>query len=730
MYRERSRFLIAVLTVILLLGLAVCAAAEVPEGYERVAGNEKWTLYLKEDRLSVILEDAGTGAQLVSTLTDETIQGKNNKAWKGYLKSGLVLSVIRDGNNTYQADLINNEHTLEYEYTTDGFSATVYYPEYGTGLTVEVTLNGDELLVRIPDTSIREDLDGVYIATISPFPLLGCTYLGETEGYMLIPDGNGALIDLTDKEKRFSSGFSQLIYGPDAGFRETSAATRLWGRYRTVTDTHTVLAPVFGMAHTADGIAYLAVVEDGAERCSLEAQPNGVMVGYNRCFARFLLRDIYQQPLNQSNSGSVKTVEQDRTHTDRSVRYCLLSGEEADYSGMAIRYRQYLLEKGIVIPVDTAYRTRIDLLNADRENFLIGTRPVVMTTVEQVDAILKDLRGAGAGKMLCILRGWQNGGINALPVDRYAPDGTLGSAKEMSALIQGSEATGDRILLYTDALRMNADTTAFTYDAVKMVNKRTLEETDGGQVYDKFYWLLPQRSGEKLLSLARSLRKDGQTALAVGGITENLFSWYLKGKYYSRPDCLNTYASVIAEARQECALALETPFQYLWKDTDAFLNMPLSSSDYMYVDREVPFMSMTLSGLIPMYSEYVNFEANKTEFFLKMAESGVYPSFILTAEDSSALIYTNSSDLYSTRYDTYRTTVLEYDARLRALAAQTAGAYIVRHEYLSATLTRVTWSTGVTVLINFGETDAAAGTLTVPAGNFLVLDADGKEAGI
>ena len=722
--RKLPVLLLAVLTA--LLFTAASAAAEVPEGYERVAGNEKWTMYLKEDQLSVILEDAGTGAQLLSTLTDDTLQGKNNKAWKGYLKSGLVLSVIRDGNNTYQADLINNEHTLDYAYTDNGFSAAVYYPEYGVGLTVEVTLAGDELLVRIPDASVREELDGVYIATVSPFPLLGHTHLGETEGYMLIPDGNGALIRLTDKEKRFSSGFSQLIWGSDAGFREASSTTPLWGRYETVTETHQVLAPVFGMAHTADRAAYLAVVEEGADRCSVEAQPNGVMVEYNRCFARFLLRDVYQQPLNQSSSGTVKVTEADRTHSDRAVRYCLLSGDAADYSGMAVRYRDYLLSSGQVVPRDVRFRTRADLLACDRESSFIGTRPVVMTSVSDAREILSDLRASGAGEMLCVLRGWQQGGVNALPVDRYAPEGALGAEKEMTSFLLSGIQTGDEVLPYVDTLRINAATSAFTFDAVKRVNKRTLEEKVPKQVYDTFYWLLPSRSSEKLLSLAASLQQKGKTGLAIGGTTENLFSWDLKGRYFSRADCLREAVSAAENLDADFTLALETPFSFLWRYTDAFLGLPLSASDYMYVDEEVPFLSMTLSGLIPLYSGYVNFEADKTEFFLRMAETGVFPSFILTAENASALIYTNSSDLYSTQYGTYRDTLLEYDARLRALAEQTAGAVILRHEILPGDVTRVTWSTGVTVLVNFGSAPASVDGVTVPAGDFIARV--GKEA--
>lgn len=724
MCRNRSHLVALCLLVLLLLLPFLPVRAEVPAEWAPVAESDHWKLYLMEERLSIILENKQTGALLTSTLTDETMQGKNNKAWKGYLKSGLVLSVIRDGNNTYQADLVNNEHTLSYTYLDNGFTADVFWEEYGVGLSMTVTLEGDDLLVRLPDASVREELEGVYIATVSPFPLLGATHLGDTEGYMLIPDGNGALIRLTDKEKRFSSGFSQLIWGSDAGFREASSTTPLWERYETVTETHQVLAPIFGMAHTVDQTAYLAVVEEGADRCSIEAQPNGVMVEYNRCFARFLLRDVYQQPLNQSSSGSVKVTEADRTHSDRAVRYCLLSGNAADYSGMAVRYRDYLLSSGEVVPRDVRFRTRADLLASDRESSFIGTRPVVMTSVSDASEILSDLRSSGEGEMLCILRGWQAGGVNALPVDRYAPEGALGSEKEMTDLLLSGDQTGDEILPYVDALRVNAATSAFTFDAVKRVNKRTLEEKVPKQVYDTFYWLLPSRSGEKLLSLANSLKAKGKTGLAWGGTTENIFSWYLKGRYFSRADCLAEAVSAAEALDRDFTLALETPFSFLWRYTDAFLDLPLSASDYMYVDEEVPFLSMTLSGLIPLYSGYVNFEADKTEFFLRMAETGVFPSFILTAENASALIYTNSSDLYSTQYETYRDTLLEYDARLRALASETAGAVILRHEILPGSVTRVTWSNGVTVLVNFGAVPATVDGTPVPAGDFTVLSPD------
>ncbi len=152
--------------------------------------------------------------------------------------------------------------------------------------------------------------------------------------------------------------------------------------------------------------------------------------------------------------------------------------------------------------------------------------------------------------------------------------------------------------------------------------------------------------------------------------------------------------------------------------------MPLGSSDFMYVDEEIPFLSMVLKGIIPMYSEYVNFEANKSEFFLQMVESGVYPSFYLTYENSSALIYTNSSDLYSTEYTTYMDTVTEYDEQLRALAKQTEGSYIISHEITDEGIRKVTYDNGVVIYVNYTDNDIDIDGLTVGAMSYKVGEAE------
>ena len=692
------------------------AAVNAKEDYVQIAESDTYKLYYCEPQFAIRLENKNTGKVIESVVSDDKDDGKNNEAWTGYMKSGIVLSAIIGTVNTYQVDMLTVPNTITTHSIYNGIYAEIKFNgNYNFEIGVEVKLDGDELVVRVPDESIKENKKGTYISTVSLFPMMGSTYLDEQEGYMLVPDGNGALICLDDKEGRYATGFSGLIYGIDDGMTNRTASSTLWEEYETVTASNSVLAPVFGMAHLKDELAYLGIVESGDERCSIEVVPNGVMINYNRCFAKFLLRDVFTQPLNQSNSGTVPAVEADRLHSDLSVRYCLLSGKDADYSGMANAYRNYLLDSGRISKRNLSYKTRVDFLGTEREEFLMGTKAVTMTDTDQAESILKELNADGVGSILSVYKGWQKGGLYNVPITSYNADSHIGGDGALKRLIKDQAANGNSIYLYDDALSVNADTNSTTYNVMKMVNKRTFKNEVNGEVYDLFYYLMPGRSSTDLDRLTDDMNDDGIGNIAVAGITDTLFSYSFKGNYYSRTDTMDIYSDAMSKADENCSLLAEKPNAYLWNSADAFLDMPLSSSDYLYLDEEIPFLSMVLKGIVPTYSEYVNFEANKTENFLKMVESGVYPSFYVTAEDPSKLFYTNSNDLYSLEYSGYRETIAEYDAALRALAQKTGDACITDHEILDNGLVKVTYDNGVKIYVNYTESKLSADGLTVQA---------------
>lgn len=694
------------------------------DDYEKVAESDTYNMYLYAPRLSIVLENKKTGEILESTLSDEKDDGQSNEIWRGFMKSGVVLSAIIGTNNTYQVDLLNDVNSIDVTKLDNGFSAKVFFKKYQFGFTVNVSLEKDQLLVEVPEESILEQKDGTYIGTISLFPMMGYSYLGEKEGYMLIPDGNGALVYLNDKEGRFQTGFSQMIYGEDAGFASQKVETYLWKKYDTVIDPNPVIAPVYGMIHTDDRLGYLAVVEEGDKRASIEVQPNGVMTSYNRCYAKFLLRDVYVQPLNQSNSGTVQKAEENRTKMDLKVRFILLSGEDADYSGMANAYRDYLLQNALVVPTDVSYQSRVDFLGSEREKFLLGTTAVPMTTVEQMEEIFGELREEGVSSLLSVYKGWQSGGLYNLPITKYKADASIGGTGKLTSLIKEAAEENYNIFLYNDTLQMNGSTNSTTFNAVKMVNKRTLKEESYKQVYRLFYYVLPAKAETTLEKFLKSYTAKGVSNLAVAGSSDHLFSYSSKGSYYTRLDTADVYEEMLSYASDNANLILEQPSAYLWKYTKAFLDMPLTSSQYMYVDEEIPFLTMVLKGIMPVYSEYVNFEANKTEYFLKMVESGAYPSFYITYENSSDLIYTNSSDLYSTQYSTYKDSIVEYDTKLRELASKTGDSNIIKHEKLDSGVTKVTYSNDVVVYVNYSKTAKTVDGISIDAMSYEVGEAN------
>lgn len=701
----------------------VATVTDWKETHKKIAENSKFNLYVCEDDLSLVVEDKATGHYMESSPSYD--DGANNKTWQAYLSSAIVITYIQGNTDTKQADLVKDNVTKKITYTDNGFEAVLYWTKYKFGVTLKVELTEDGLKATVPDSSIIEDTD-TYIGTLAIYPCMGVSYLDEKEGYMFIPDGNGALIYLEDNEKRFNTGYSSMIYGDDIGFTESTVANLLWGRYEMLNDQNLTIAPVYGIAHTDDDLAYLAIVEDGAERATIEAQPNGVNIQYNRAYAKFLLRKRYTQPTsNNSTSGSFHLVEADRSHSDLTVRFLFLTGEDANYCGMANAYREYLLDRGdLVVQEDNSYRTRIDFLGTEREDFVIGKKTVTMTTVEDIYEIYEDLAGVGVTDLFSLYKGWQKGGLYDLPITSYKADKKIGGTKELTQLLKDAESKDISFYLYNEALRINPDEQNATFNVVKKVNKKVFEESTYKEVYDTFRYLTPTRSNTLLNKFAKSYTKQGVDNIALAGITNTLFTYTYSNVAYTRFQAADTYVKAVEELDASTDLVMEEPFAYLWKNTKAFLDMPVYMSNYLYEDESVPFLSIVLKGVMPVYADYVNFEANKEEFFLKLIETGSYPSFYITKESAADLINTNSSDIYSSQYDVYKDEIVQYTTELKTVNEAVAGAVITGHKILDNGVRIVTYSNGTQIYLNYSSAAQTVDGVSIDTMSYKVVGAN------
>lgn len=689
--------------------------AKTCEGHTLVAENDSYELYLYEPALSIIVRNKKTGAMMKSTVREEENLEGVNDTWKGFLQSGVVVELQEDTNTIQRkVGLEGSGATVKVEKIPGGFQAKIDYPSQELGFMLEVKLYDDgSITAYIPESSIYEHATNKKIGNIYVFPLLGNTRLGEVDGYMLVPDGNGALIYLDDKEGRFDSGYVQKVYGSDVGVGESYVLSLLWDNYETHNDAEQILAPVYGMVHTEDELGYLAVIENGEEEASIYATPNGAYSAYNWVTASFRKCATYIQPT--SNSGGSVTKVTDRIGYDIKIRYLFVDGEEANYAGLAKRYREYLLEKNELTQMADDFKVRLDFLGSDVENWMMWKKSVSVTTVDNIREIYGDLESEGVTDILSLYKGWQDGGIYNLPVTTLDVEGSIGGKKELIKLMEESKEAGIDFYLYTDAIRANPETGNTTFQTVKKMDKRLYKEENYKTVYDTFVFWTPQKTKDNLLTLEKNLLKQGVNNLALSGIGNTLFTYTLGDNMQTRSLGKYVYEEALQELTENMNLLMEKPAACYWRYAKAMVDMPISDSDYIYTDQSVPFLSIALKGLVPMYGDYVNFEANEREYFLKLVETGINPSFYLTYENPSELIYTNSSDVYSSQYSVYRDQIISYYNELKAVNEAVKGSYITSHRIEDNNVTIVSYDNGVTIYINYGETDEKADGVTVPA---------------
>lgn len=662
--------------------------------------NGQYEMYLKEENLSVIIREKETGAVMYSTVESPV---KSNEEWSNFMKSSIILEYLVGKNIvTYRADMYTGEPSKDITYLDNGFTAKVSYPELEISYEVQVLLTENGLQVEIPQEKIEEKNDQFKVAGLYVYPFLGYSKLGDREGYMFIPDGSGALIHLDDNDQKYKQPYSKMVYGDNLGIDDAHVLS-LFNKMDPFNEPEKVLAPVFGMVQTDSELGYLGIIEEGQFSAKIEAYPNGAVLPYNWITSKFIYRQVYNQPTSK-DSGTMVVRQKNMNDFNIKVRYDFVTQQDASYVGLAGKYRNYLLDNELITKREDKFKVRVDLFGSDVEKGLIFKKDTPMTTFAQANDIFKDIQQKGATEIVSVYKGWQDKGYYAgLPIDRFKPESSLSDEYSLLDLIEESQKNDIDLYLYHDALRINTEENGNTkYKIMKKFNKRTYDEKVFGKVYNSLNFLHPQASVDILEKMKQNYEKNQIDQIMLSGISDHVFSYSEGNKEMDRIQTKTKYDSIISTYSQTFDLMLEQPFSYLWNYTNAIMDMPTQSSNYVFTDEDIPFLALTLKGIIPMYAEYTNFQANQAEFFLKLVEQGQNPSFYITHEDPSVLIYTNSSHLYSSMYERYEEMIQEYYEKLSAVHEFTKDSIILDYERQND-VTKVTYENGTIVYVNYQD---------------------------
>ena len=641
----------------------------------------------------------------------ETVTVKNADG-----KQQMTLPLAEGANVAFDVpvlDAAQKEVTIKPE-TVAGIQKNVYITGSGSdGSSVRIL---KEKVVLISEYSYT-------ISAIYLYPFMGYSEAGVGQGYMIIPDGQGAIVGFEDNEKRYTTPYDKQVYGLNIGVDNLQLSS-------SRVQAEDVLAPFFGMVHTDTGIAVLGVIDEGDIAARIIAYPNGVRnLAYDWVTAKYVYRFVFNQPMGPG-AGNVATRNEHRRNFDINQRFLLECGDTASYAGLAVAYRNYLVESGAFTNAEIRpFDIQVDFLGMERENFILGKQDVVMTTFEQAEEILSELKELGVERANVVYRGWQTNGLTGgVPTDSYSPAGSLGGKSGLKKLRELSEEMGFAFSLETDVLSLNIEThPTLTFSAFKKITSETWSKPTFGKVFSTLNYLTPKSSRDIGVDLVDALDRAGFTGVTFTGITQLLADYYHQDKYHDTSEMAAYYVEIIDAANSRgMTVNLVSPNAYLWQYANVISDLPVAGSDYTYTDAEIPFLTIALSGQIPYYLEYTNFQANTNEFFLHLMEQGARPSFLLTMEDPIKLQNSNSANIYSSRYDLYRDLIVEWYGELNALyEAVGEDGQIVDH-VRAGDMVCVTWSNGTKVYLNFGDFEGTMDGVTLEKLSYKVVNGNGN----
>ncbi len=581
----------------------------------------------------------------------------------------------------------------------------------------------DGSTLRIPKDDVVEISEYSYtIASIYVYPFMGHSRAGEGQGYMIIPDGQGAVIGFEDNEGRYPTPYDKQVYGVNIGMEDQFLS-------EDRVPAEDVIMPIFGMVHTDSEIAVLGVIEQGDIAARIQAYPNGVRnLPFDWVTAKYTLRFVFNQPMGPS-AGNVATRTEKRRDVDILQHFLLKSGEAADYAGLAVAYRDYLVANNTFAQADDrAFDVQLDFLGVERENYILGKQDVVMTDFEQAAAMIDELSEAGVKNMNVTYRGWQvNGLTGGVPTDSLSVAKSLGGKSGLKELADKAAEMNIPFALEADVLSLNTEThPTLTFSALKKITSQTWSKPTFGMVYDTLYYCNPSTSEKAADALLSAMVKEGFNGVSFTGITQVLTDYYHKDKYHDTSEMAAVYTGIIDKANDQMTTSLVSPNAYLWQYADVISDLPVAGSDYTYTDAEIPFLTIALSGQIPYYVEYTNFQANTHEFFLHLVEQGARPSFLLTWEDPIELQNTNSSSIYSSRYELYKDMIVEWYADLSVLFDAVGADGMIMDHVRSGDMVKVTWNNGTQVYLNFGDKVGEMDGVALEKLSFKVVNGNGN----
>jgi len=582
-------------------------------------------------------------------------------------------------------------------------------------------LEDDELIVEIPFEDIEYNSE-FPITEISLLPYFGAGS-SEDEGFLLVPEGSGAVINFNNGKTNLSAYYAQ-VYGWDYGMKRD-----------VVVDETRAAFPAFGISH-ADG-AMVSVVDDYSTLATIQADIAGRRHSYNYAYASYDMVHGSKMDISAKNDTTIIAYEKNLPEGSIKQTYRFIEGNT--YSDMAKAYRADLLEKYPELQknVNAQAPISIELIAAvDRVKQVVGmpvTLPEVLTNFADAEEILTEIAADGYSNLSLRYTGWMNGGINhSLPENIDITSG-MGGKKGLASLASLAESLG--VNLYLNGRTQNAyDSNIFdgffkSSDAAKYISREIVEipvfsNIWFGGLYDtrmEAHFLLRPSVCVSLMDSIAAYAKEQNVGVGFEDVGYMLSGDYNPRRPVTREASMEMQIKKLAEIKAAgTPITMSAGNEYVLPYATLLTDVNLIGKEYLLVDEKVPFYEIAIHGLVDYTGSAVNLSGDPVNAVLKCAETGAGLSFTFIAESSELLQGTEYMDFFGANYDSWKDMAKAYAVRYEKEMAGLNNQCITDYRILAKGVTATVYEDNTTVYVNKNATDYTDGTITIPAKDYLV----------
>ena len=582
-------------------------------------------------------------------------------------------------------------------------------------------LEGEDLVVEIPLAEL-EGKDEYPIYSITPLPFFGAGGI-EDDGYLLVPEGGGAIINFNNGKLSQNSYYANL-YGWDMAL----------GRDAVVHNTR-IYYNTFGISEGDD--SFLCIMEEGVPYAAVQADISGHFNSYNYANVAYSITPREQYDVSEIANSSVYTYLKQLPDETLTQRYRFV--DSGSYVDMAKIYQSYLKDKYtgyLTLNEDTQAPVTVEIVGAvDKVKQIVGvpvSRPLELTTYQEAQAMIEELYDEGFTNMSVKLSGWCNGGINQKVLNRVKTISDLGSKKDLMNTISSAQNLG--VDVYLDGVTQYANNSNIfdgffsIRDSARFLSKERAElfqysavtytEREG---WKSFYLLHPDLAAKMTDNLVAATDRYG------AGVSFRDTGMDLSADYYKR----NTVSRQAVMQQQETELKdiadtgkkimINMGNDYAVPYSDVITNMDLQGSEYTILDEYVPFYQIALHGYVNYMGFPLNLSGDSEKSLLNAAEYGAGLYYTVMKESPFTLQNTLYTQYYGADYDTWHDRILSTYTRYNEELGHTFNQEMINHEMLQEDVSCTTYEDGTKVYVNYAHSDVLTPDGTVPARDYLVI---------